>query len=95
MHLYIFVHKGPILILKEYIFEPNSYKSVPFEKVPTQWQLLYQNKTFHSETYRESGENDISHSVTIGQRQCQEGLFHCVWKPDQQLNYIQGLTHRN
>ncbi len=24
-----------------YIFEPNRYKSVPFEKVPPQWQLLY------------------------------------------------------
>ncbi len=24
-----------------YIFEPNSYKSVPFENVPPQWQLLY------------------------------------------------------
>ncbi len=33
--------KRYILVLKVYIFEPNRYKSVPLEKVPPQWQLLY------------------------------------------------------
>ncbi len=30
-----------ILVRKVYIFEPNRYKSVPFEKVLHKWQLLY------------------------------------------------------